>query len=209
MVPASFSGGDALLLAGDDEERQDRQHRAVHGHRHASSGRAGCRRTACACRRSNRSPRRPCRRRRARADGRCRSRGGWRGRRRPTGPSARRRGCGGRRRWSPRPWRSRRTGGWSTAASRTWWGTGRAGKAQCPGRCRGSRASPCRRPCRPASARCPRASCTPRRRRPERKPEPARGALPRSILVKSGMRVMASLPIDRGRLRPKLSQSGS
>ena len=34
MVPASFSGGYALLLRGDDVERQHRQHRAVHGHRH-------------------------------------------------------------------------------------------------------------------------------------------------------------------------------
>ena len=54
----------ALLLGRDDVERQHRQHRAVHGHRHATSGRAGCRRTACACRRSSRSRRPPCRRRR-------------------------------------------------------------------------------------------------------------------------------------------------
>ena len=34
MVPASFWPAHALLLAGDDEQRQHRQHRAVHGHRH-------------------------------------------------------------------------------------------------------------------------------------------------------------------------------
>ena len=34
MVPLSFSGGDALLFGGDNVERHDRQHRAVHGHRH-------------------------------------------------------------------------------------------------------------------------------------------------------------------------------
>ena len=106
----------ALLLARDDEQRQDRQHRAVHGHRHAHLRRGRCRRTACACRGWNRSRRRPCRRRRARAGGRCRSRGGWPDRRRSTGPSGRRRCCAGRRRWSPRRWRNPRTGGWSTAA---------------------------------------------------------------------------------------------
>jgi hypothetical protein len=36
MVPSSsFSVGNALLFARDDEERQDRDHRAVHRHRHA------------------------------------------------------------------------------------------------------------------------------------------------------------------------------
>ncbi len=35
MVPESFAAGDALLFAGDDERREHRQHRAVHGHRHA------------------------------------------------------------------------------------------------------------------------------------------------------------------------------
>ena len=35
MVPASCSGVDALLLGRDDVERQHRQHRAVHRHRHA------------------------------------------------------------------------------------------------------------------------------------------------------------------------------
>ena len=34
MVPASWSWRDALLLARHDVERQHRQHRAVHGHRH-------------------------------------------------------------------------------------------------------------------------------------------------------------------------------
>ena len=35
MVPLSCSGRHALLLGGDDVERQHRQHGAVHGHRHA------------------------------------------------------------------------------------------------------------------------------------------------------------------------------
>ena len=34
MVPESFSRRHALLLGGDDVEREHRQHRAVHGHRH-------------------------------------------------------------------------------------------------------------------------------------------------------------------------------
>ena len=34
MVPLSFSGRDALFLRGNNVERHDRQHRAVHGHRH-------------------------------------------------------------------------------------------------------------------------------------------------------------------------------
>ena len=116
MVPLSWSCVDALLLGRDDVAGQHRQHRAVHRHRHATSGRAGCRRTGSSCPRPSRSPRRPCRRRRRRAGGRCRSRGGWRGRRRPTRPGRRRRGCGGRRRSTPRRSRSRRTGGSSTAA---------------------------------------------------------------------------------------------
>ncbi len=53
-----------LLLGGHHVERQHRQHRAVHGHRDATSGRAGCPRTAAACRGSSRPPRRPCRRHR-------------------------------------------------------------------------------------------------------------------------------------------------
>ena len=32
IVPVSFGGRDALFFAGDDVEREDRQHRAVHGH---------------------------------------------------------------------------------------------------------------------------------------------------------------------------------
>ena len=35
MVPDSFSGGTPCSLGGRDEQREDRQHRAVHGHRHA------------------------------------------------------------------------------------------------------------------------------------------------------------------------------
>ena len=72
----------ALLLGGDDVEREHRQHRAVHGHRHRHLVERDAGRTACACRRSSRSRRPPCRRRRRRADDRCRSRGGWRDRRR-------------------------------------------------------------------------------------------------------------------------------
>ena len=105
----------ALLFGGDDIERQHRQHRAIHGHRHASSGRAGCRRTASSCRGRNRSRRPPCRHRRRRADGRSHSRDGSADRRRPTGPSGRRRDCAGRRRWNPPPSRSRHIAGWSRA----------------------------------------------------------------------------------------------
>ena len=35
MVPVSCCGGDALLLGGEDVQREDRQHGAVHRHRHA------------------------------------------------------------------------------------------------------------------------------------------------------------------------------
>ena len=35
IVPESFCGRHALFLGRDDVEREDRQHRAVHGHRHA------------------------------------------------------------------------------------------------------------------------------------------------------------------------------
>ena len=38
MVPASLRRRHALLLAGDDEQRQHGQHRAVHGHRHGHVG---------------------------------------------------------------------------------------------------------------------------------------------------------------------------
>jgi hypothetical protein len=34
MVPASLSGRNALFFGRHDVERHDRQHRAVHGHRH-------------------------------------------------------------------------------------------------------------------------------------------------------------------------------
>ncbi len=34
MVPIELPRGHALLLAGDDEHGEHRQHRAVHGHRH-------------------------------------------------------------------------------------------------------------------------------------------------------------------------------
>jgi hypothetical protein len=83
----------ALFFARDDVERQHRQHRAVHGHRHRHLVERDAVERSFACPRLNRWPRRPCRHRRRRADGRCRSRGGSPDRRRPTGPSARRRGC--------------------------------------------------------------------------------------------------------------------
>ena len=81
----------ALLLGRHDVEGEDRQHGAVHGHRDASSCRAGCPRTESACRRWSRSRRRPCPRHPARGGCRSRSRDAWRGRRRSRGPSDRRR----------------------------------------------------------------------------------------------------------------------
>ena len=159
IVPESFCVRHALLLGGDDVERQHRQHRAVHGHRHAHlvERDAGEQRAHVVDRSRSRRP--PCRRRRRRADDRSRSRGGWRDRRRWRGPSGRRRGCAGRRRWNPPPWRSRHIAGWSRAASRTSWGRGRAGTAACRDRCRGNRGRRDRLRRRPASPRCLRASC--------------------------------------------------
>ena len=130
----------ALFFRRDDIERQHRKHRAVHGHRHAHlvERDAGEQRAHVVDR--SRSPRPPCRRRRKRADGRCRNRDGWRDRRRWRGPSARRRGCAGRRRWNPPRWRSRHIAGWSRAAPRTSRDKVRAGMAPCRDRCRGNRA---------------------------------------------------------------------
>ena len=149
----------ALFLGGDDIEREHRQHRAVHGHRHAHlvERDAGEQRAHVVDRIRSRRP--PCRRRRQRADDRCHSRDGWRDRRRSTGPSARRRDCAGRRRWNPPRWRSRHIAGWSRAAPRTSPGRGRAGTAPCRDRCRGSRARRDRLRRRPASPRCLPASC--------------------------------------------------
>ncbi len=67
---------------------------------------------------------------------------------------ARRRGCAGRRRWTPRRSRTLRTAGRSTAASRTWSSTGRAGRAG--GRRAYSRCSHASRSsaCRTSSPRC-------------------------------------------------------
>ena len=128
-----------LLLGRGDVEREHRQHGAVHRHRHrhlverdAVEERAGV------VDRVDRHAR-PCRRRRAPAGGRSRSRGGWPGRRRRSGPSGRPRGCGGRTRWTPRRWRSRRTAGSSTAGSCTSSGRARAGTGSGPGRCRARR----------------------------------------------------------------------
>ena len=47
-----FLRRNALFLGGRDEQREDRQHRAVHGHRHAHLVERNACRTACACRRS-------------------------------------------------------------------------------------------------------------------------------------------------------------
>ncbi len=139
IVPASFSGAHALLLGGDDVEREHGQDGAVHRHRHAHLvERDAVEEEAHVEDRVDRHAR-PCRRRRGRAGGRCRSRGGSRGRRRSRAPSARRRGCGGRRRSSLRRSRSRRTGARSTAGARTSSGTGRARTARSPGTCRGAR----------------------------------------------------------------------
>ena len=148
--PRELGARHALLLAGDDEARQHRQHGAVHRHRHRHLVERDAVEEDASCPRRNRWPRRPCRRRRRRAGGRCRSRGGWRGRRRPTGPSARRPGWRGRRRSTPRRSRSRRTAGWSTASRRTWWRAARAGTGSRRERSRGSRAPRRRRACRAA-----------------------------------------------------------
>ena len=117
MVPESLLGRHALLFAGDDEERQHRQHRAVHGHRHRHLiERDAVEQRAHVVDRS-RWRRPPCRHRRSRADDPNRSRDGWRDRRRRRRPAGRRRGCAGRRRWNPRPSRSRHIGGSSRAAA--------------------------------------------------------------------------------------------
>ena len=54
----------ALFLGGGDEQRQDRQHRAVHGHRHAHLVERDAREQRAHVVDRIRSPRRPCRRRR-------------------------------------------------------------------------------------------------------------------------------------------------
>jgi hypothetical protein len=90
-----------LFLPGDDETRQNRDHRAVHGHRDRPCP-AGCRRRGSSCPRRCRWPRPPCPHRPPRADGRCHSRGAWPDRRRPTRPAARRPAPCDRRRSTPR-----------------------------------------------------------------------------------------------------------
>ena len=91
-------GRHALLFRRDDEERENRQHRAVHGHRHRHliERNAVEQRAHVVDRVRSRRP--PCRRRPRRADDRNHSRDGSRDRRRRRGPSVRRRDCAGRRR---------------------------------------------------------------------------------------------------------------
>ena len=105
----------ALFLGRRDEQRQDRQHRAVHGHRHAHLvERDAGEQRAHVVDGIDRDAGHADVAGHARMIA-SRSRGGWRDRTRPKGPSARRRGCGGRRRWNPPPWRSRHIAGWSRA----------------------------------------------------------------------------------------------
>src|SRR5699024_2365353 len=103
---------------------------------------AGCDRTACACRRSSLSRRRPFPRRLAREDYRSHTRGAWPGRRPPTVLFAQRLDCAGKTHWILRRWKNRRTGGWSTA----WWCTssnrGPAKTARDPGTYLGRRDRP-------------------------------------------------------------------
>ena len=119
--PAELVLAHALLLAGHDEAGQHREHGAVHRHRHRHLLEGDAVEEDLHVLDGVDGHARPCRRRRPRAGGRSRSRGGWRGRRRPTRPAGRRPGCAGRRRSTPRRWRTRRTGGSSTAGRRTSW----------------------------------------------------------------------------------------
>ena len=136
---------DALFLRRDDVEGQDRQHRAVHGHRHAHLAERDARKTVYACRGWNRSPLRPCRRRRPRADGPNRSLGGSRDRRPPTtGPLARRRGCVDKKRWTFGGGKTPHTDEWSKDWSCTWSGMARARMARGRDRTEGSSGRRCR-----------------------------------------------------------------
>ena len=125
----------ALLFRRHHVTGQHRQHGAVHRHGHADLGPGRSGRTGSSCPRRCRSPRRPCRRRRSRADGPSRSRGASPGRRPPTRPARPRPAPCGRTHSIPRPSKSRRTGGSSRAAPHTWWPAGRAGTARNPAGC--------------------------------------------------------------------------
>ena len=108
-------GRHALLLGRDDVERQHRQHRAVHGHRHAHLvERDAGEQRAHVVDRVDRDARHADVARDARMVGIVAAMG-----REIEGDReallARPRDCGGRRRSNPRPWRSRHTGGSSTA----------------------------------------------------------------------------------------------
>ena len=92
--------GHALLLGGDDVQRQQPGGGGVDRHRRVHLRRAGSRPSARACRPGGRSRPRPCPPLRGPARDRGRSRSGWAGRRPPTGPSAPSRGSCGRARWS-------------------------------------------------------------------------------------------------------------
>ena len=106
IVPASCSGFDALLLGGHHVQRQDRQHRTVHGHRHTHLvERDTVERLPHVENRVDRHTGHPDVTGHPWVVGV--SHGGWPGRRRSTGPSGRLPGCAGRTRWTPRRWRNR------------------------------------------------------------------------------------------------------
>ena len=87
VVPWSARWVDAVLLGGDDVERQQPRRRRVDRHRRVHLVERDAVHQRAPCRPGGRRARRPCRPRRARARGRGRSRSGSAGRRRPTGPS--------------------------------------------------------------------------------------------------------------------------
>ena len=159
--PAQLLGRHALLLGGEDVERQHRQDGAVHGHRHAHLvERDALEQDLHVQDRIDRDPGHADIAHDARMVAVVAAMGGEvEGDRQAL--SARPRGCAGRRRCCPRPWRSRHTAGSSRAGSCTWWDRGRAGTAAGPARCRGNPARPCRRRCRAAGRRCLRASPRP------------------------------------------------
>ena len=106
----------ALFLRRHDVEREHRQHRAVHGHRHAHLvERDAGEQRAHVVDRVDRDARHADIARHARVIA-SRSRDGSRDRTRPRGLSVRPRDCGGRRRCCPPPSRSRRIAARSTAA---------------------------------------------------------------------------------------------
>ena len=121
VVPWSAPRVDAVVLGGDDVERQQPGRGRVDRHRrvHRVERDAVEQRVHVALVRDR--ARRPCRPRRARARGRGRSRSAWAGRRRSTGRSGRAPGSTGTARWTSPRWNGPRrcassTGGRARAA---------------------------------------------------------------------------------------------